>query len=215
MLTNDLINKILIEPARIDNGNTIYIVSGYASPNMLSKHLELLKESNRKVFIKLIIGMVKKDGLTNSSHELFKTICNNNSDIECHYLVHNYSVHSKVYSWFSDSTPIKAFIGSGNYSQNAFYETQRDVFEESDAYKTRDYYFELLEDSLDCRDRNIIEHIALYENQHIIRDKIKSNKTKKIKITNDVVLEKVQVSFLDKKGNLPEVSGLNWGQRDG
>ncbi|PKA10845.1 hypothetical protein CH372_17330 [Leptospira meyeri] len=211
MILNDLFNLTLIKPALELGGNNLFIVSGYASPNMVSRHIEKLKELNLSINIKLIIGMVKSDGLVKSSHESIKKLCNEYSNFECHYLVHNYAVHSKVYSWFSDNNPLESYIGSANYTQNAFSNRQREVLTLSDPQKGRDYYYELLLDSIECRDSQVEDLIEIYERQYIVRNT--SKQQSKLEVDSSIDLPKISVSLLDRKGNLPQRSGLNWGQR--
>lgn len=211
MILRDLFTLTLIKPALELGGNNLFIVSGYASPNMVSRHIEKFNELNLSINIKLIIGMVKTDGLVKSSHESIKRLCNEYSNFECHYLVHNYAVHSKVYSWFKDNNPLASYIGSANYTQNAFSNRQREVLTLSDPQKGRDYYYELLLDSIDCRDSQVEDLIEIYERQYIVRNTSKLHS--KLEVDSSIDLPKVSVSLLDREGNLPQRSGLNWGQR--
>lgn len=213
MILTNLFELALVSPALELGGNNLFIVSGYASPNMVSRHLEKLRDHNLTINIKLIIGMVKKDGLVKNNHESMKKLCNENTNFECHYLVHNYAAHSKVYSWFNDNNPIAGYIGSANYTQNAFSNRQREVLTNSNPHLGRDYYYELLLDSIDCRDSRVQEYIEIYERQYIVRNATTQPATSILELETNINLPQVSVSFLDRKGNLPQRSGLNWGQR--
>ena len=56
MLTENLFEKVLIEPA-MQNFDTLCIVSGYASATMVSRHFDHLRRGKREVRIQLIVGM--------------------------------------------------------------------------------------------------------------------------------------------------------------
>ena len=59
----------------------------------------------------------------------------------CSYIFDDKPVHSKVYTWLRDETPVKAFMGSCNYSQAAFIKnTQKEIAYECDAKKAHDYF---------------------------------------------------------------------------
>ena len=164
--------------------------------------------------------MSPKEGLLINEHELFKKLTNNSYRIkfECNYLVETIPVHSKLYTWFKVNEPVCSYIGSANYTQNAFGKYQRELMSSTDPQKGRGYFMELLNEAVECNTETIEEMIDLYETSYkVTRGGTVKKKTKKgkdgIVKTTSVEMPKITISLLDDKGRLYERSGLNWGQR--
>lgn len=215
LITSDLFSKILVEPS--EQANHLYIVSGYSSSAMAFHHAEKLRYMNKNVFIHLIIGMTGKDGISKANHEMFKKFMEEDlhGRFECSYLINSTPVHSKVYAWVKDSTPIMGFAGSANYSQQAFViKNQREIItacESDDAYN---YYQNLISDTVFCTHQDAEEIISLYHNDYYQRN-INSNQ---FSIENESIekqsdyfgLRHVKASLIDKNGG---IYCLNWGHR--
>lgn len=218
MLTADLFKKVLLEPAE-QGCNKLYIVSGYATPAMAFHHLDALKESEIKIDVELILGMCARDGLGQSHHLGFKKLVEDDfkDRLKCSYLRRQPPVHSKVYGWFKDETPVIGFAGSPNYTQTAFSENQREFVAECPPSDCRAYFESLIDDTIYC-DHNEAENEIV-----IFNDKEFYSRQRRRRVVEDVEpeapevsiegLPQVTISLLDARRDLPARSGLNWGQR--
>lgn len=219
MITNNLFNNVLIDP--VNNGaNKLYIVTGYATAAMAYKHLNKLIEINRPISIELIIGMSSLDGISEGNHKAFCKLIQSNNPVNfsCYYYTEIPPVHSKVYSWFVNDSPYKGFIGSANYTQVAFYNNLREAMDETNPSEGLNYYNSLIPNSIYCNNieaNNVVKifNDRIFEKnipEVIEEQKVNLDESKYLKF---IGLPHVNLSFLDKNGNLPQRSGLNWGQR--
>ena len=218
MIIENLYKQVLIDPA-LSNCNNLYIVSGYASATMAYHHLNDLLENLPDLKINLIIGMARIDGIAYSNHKGFQGLQNNYSkNFKCSYIYQNHPVHSKIYTWCNAGNPLYGFIGSANYTQTAFFgNKQREVLASCDPNITFEYFKCLIPDSIDCNFNEIENYVKICNDKDYargIRREIEGIDNERFSdLTND--LENVSVSFLDREGDLPSTSGLNWGQREG
>lgn len=211
LITKNIFSKVLLEPA--NNSSDLYIVSGYASSTMASYHAEILKEQEANINVHLIIGMTSKNGLSVKDHIEFKNLMENElpGRFECSYLINHYPVHSKVYSWLHKNEPIRGFLGSANYSQQAFIiNHQGEVASECNSLQAYEYYQSLIDNTLFCTHQDVEEEITMYDNRIITSNQ---NTTKAGNSTAG--LEKVTITLVNNSGMVSASSGLNWGQRSG
>jgi Predicted HKD family nuclease len=207
---NKLLNEVLIEFSR--NCDTLHILSGYATSSMMKRHLELLDalsdETNCKVKIHLIIGMIPQNGLSTIEHEGFKSIISSRHDIECSYVMTGRpATHAKTYIWLKSGIPQKAFIGSANYSQNAFFGNQVETMASVDPFLAEEFFQSYSSETAYC---NIdeIEDMVNIVSENEFRKRIK-NMEKNIKDDKNIVT----LSLLTAQSKVGDVSSLNWGQR--
>ena len=173
LLSDDLFSKVLLNPAK-DGASDLYIISGYASSSMVFNHAEKLKKQNTNININLIIGMTCRDGLSKTNHRGFQNLVNNDlSDIfNCSYIMNHPPVHSKAYIWAKEEKPFIAFVGSANYSQQAFLgNLQREVATKCDPATTYDYYKSLIDESIYCNHQDAEEVITLYNDNRAVNSK--------------------------------------------
>lgn len=217
LLTDDLFSNILLTPAR-NNTTDLYIVSGYASAVMASYHMEQLKKQRLNINIHLLIGMTSRDGLSLSNHQTFKSLVENqyHTNFTCSYLIDHPPVHSKVYTWLNSETPILAFTGSTNYSQQAFViNSQKEVASGCDANDAYAYYESLIGQSMYCTHQEVEEYVALYSNQNVVLSNRDIIEEENADYQVPSGLEKITVSLLQANGEIHTAGGLNWGQRQG
>ena len=217
LLSDHLFSKVLLDPAK--NSSELFIVSGYASAVMASYHLEQLKKNKINIKIHLIIGMTSRDGLSLANHQTFKKLMENEypNNFRCSYLSEYPPVHSKVYAWLKNNTPIDAYTGSANYSQQAFVlKSQREVAHRCNPKSAYEYYQSLIDETIYCTHQEVEEYIAFYNNKKAplsSRDIIEEESPDYY--TPPIGLEKITVSLLQSNGKIHHASGLNWGQREG
>ena len=221
MLTDDLFDRVLIEPAR-QKADTLYIVSGYASATMLSKQFTQFNRERRigDVRIELVVGMTVSDGIHEKDHAGFRQFMEDyNNLFECHYVVHGAPVHTKTYAWYRNERPVTAFTGSANYTQAAFGNYRREALVAHDPTDARDYYDLIRQDAVSCLDPLIAQRISFHSRPRFVVDDGDDGN-----IDGDVVvignLPKESVDFLNSQGELRvrrrgerQRSWLNWGQR--
>ena len=204
MLRSNLYNTVLLDPACM-GADELFAISGYASATFTRRHIvDLLNISGGDKKINLIIGMPKKI----SDHKAFLNIISNHSSkFSGYYYDGRPSVHCKLYSWFDGEAPVSAFSGSANYSQYGFFEEkQQNQVADDDPIEIRDYYFELLNNSVAIRDAIVedsVSGIVVYVEGSILPGSIEW-------LVEDV---SVRISLLTRSGGIARASGLNWGQR--
>lgn len=221
MITSNLFQHILIDPVRL-GAEELHVVTGYASAAMALNQLDKTKElTGRDVTVKLVVGMTAKDGISKVNHLGFQRLSTVEfaGQFSCGYLPNLPPVHSKVYAWLKGGKPFRAFVGSANYSQNAF-GGQEEAVVISDPIKCDTYFRAVLATAVDCNDARANRLLNLY-NPSVSRT-LNTTPTPQERqlqarsgIPNILSLPKVCVSFLAHDGSLPQISGLNWGQRAG
>lgn len=222
MLSQDLFDEVLIQPAQ-NGANKLYVVSGYATAAMASRHLEILKDNNHQVEIQLIIGMSPIDGLSQTNHRGFQELVQTSyrGVFSCSYLTEMPPVHSKIYSWFNDDKPICGFVGSANYTQTAFGKRQREVMADANPQEGFDYFQKLISQTIYCDNIEAENIVQIYNSRSYTRAKRETEAIQQQEATvtttepSVIGLSSVKLTFLDRQGKLPQISGLNWGQRPG
>jgi len=209
----DLFEKALIEP--LEQANKLYIVSGYATAMMAMRHIEYAKISEKKIAIRLIVGMCPQDGIERKNHIAFKNLQTQfDVDFKCNYVVSNPPVHSKVYAWHKDNQPIMGLIGSANYTQNAFSASMREVLSLECPKECFAYYNNLLGETVNCAEEGIPDMINIFDRKIVSQET--EQETQTAETFHISGLPKETLSLLDSgTGETPERSGINWGQRPG
>ena len=205
MITNNLYNTVLIEPAMVKLPSELYIVSGYASATFLRRHLTELSRRKLDFKINLIIGMPSKK----SDHEAFLQLHHEYPDaFTGYYYGGTVPVHSKVYSWFVSDNPAHGFAGSANYSQYGFFSNKQiNQISNEQPQKIKEFYDSLLALTIPMVDAVVESPVETKIPE--IDGSIAPGQILWIEPNKSV-----RISFLDSRdGTLPASSGLNWGQR--
>lgn len=214
---SNLFEEVLVKPVVQLGANNLYIVSGYATSLMVNRHLDYMKRLRKDISINLIVGMAPKDGMDKNNHYGFQKL-QNSVDVKnfnCNYNINSPAIHSKTYAWFKDNEPIAGFIGSANYTQNAFSGSIREVLTLTTANTCYDYYQHLLGESLNCLDESIYQHINFFDKIYVNNNSaINSEILTSFDIYNSGLSE-INIPLVDATGEVPSRSGLNWGQRPG
>lgn len=98
MIVKDIAKTVLFDPLLL-GANELYIISGYATPTMLSWYIKNLNHKTKvpiKIF--LLVGMVPFDGISVSVHEGFIQIIRSEhpqeiAKLECSYIYDAPAVH--------------------------------------------------------------------------------------------------------------------------
>lgn len=209
MLTDNLFEKILINPPISYGSKKLAVISGYATANMAERHMEILQNAGQSIEIDLIIGMTKRDGINQAQHLAFQKLASEGafgSTLKCRYVNRYQPVHSKVYSWKDDQdNPIKTYVGSANYTMNGFGKSQIETMDEIDGGGFNDLFDRISQHCVECTSDLAETHV--YDVKNIINPK-PDNKTQNP--------EQIELSLLDSRtGKTHKKAGLNWGQRQG
>jgi len=216
IIHEDLFKKVLQQPAG-RGGDKLCAVVGYATAAMAYRHFEELPSS---VSMDLVVGMSPSEGIGRGDHRSFQKLASIDypERFSCRYLEHPPSVHAKVYVWLSGGKPLEGYVGSANYTQRAFFSGGR---EESlvphDAGDCFDYCRRFLRVGVDCADPAVQEKIRIHEGRRppakgLYPERSPARRAaKSVEVPQD--RECVTIPLLDRSQELPDRSGLNWGQR--
>lgn len=207
-----MLSEVLLDSA--NDCDKLCILSGYASSAMVKRHIDMLSELEKKtgkhIKIELIIGMVPSDGISIIEHKAFKTLMDSRDDFVCSYIMYGRApCHSKMYLWFKENMPFKAFVGSANYTQNAFFGNQYEALCSCDPVSVAEYYDKFSGDTAYCNHDEIEDMAFITSEVEFIKKVKRLEKEPKGAIEQTVVL-----SLLTSKGHMGKTSSLNWGQRD-
>ena len=198
MIINRLFQRILLDPVIQTKSTKLVIVSGYAAGSLAYKHLDIPEMVENGIEVDLIVGMAK-EGINLADNTMFLQLAERET-FNCYYRIVSPDVHSKVYVWMADDKPIKAFVGSANYTEPGFLRTrQENAMVESDAKEAYDYYCSVLSGTMEITHDDIENHIRFYRNEH--EDQLDGDS------------DCISISLLTRDGEVAERSGLNWGQR--
>ena len=203
MISNSLLQRVLLEPAR--KFRKLHIVSGFATAGMADSHMEHLRKENLEVSIDLIVGMTVAYGMQEAQHSAFRKLADapqGGIEFQCRYVTRGNPVHVKSYVWLNDKgEPESAFCGSANYTMAGFGGNQIEGMASSDPAGANQFYERALKHTTDCRESSIRRRMLI--SQSIAQKEARG-------------LEEVTLSLLDSKTKeTPKRSGVNWGQRRG
>ena len=162
--------------------------------------------------------MTKREGIPKTIHAGFIALSSSlpQSSFSCRYIYKGLSVHTKAYLWKDSEI---AFIGSANYTQSGFLNKTRETVEGSVPKEVAEYYDSLVDDSILCTDPSVPKYIKLTSQSFWRQDSLGTEEqmpTSEQEYGFDTSsFKKITLSLLDRNGEVPSLSGLNWGQRPG
>lgn len=168
MITEDIAKSILFDPLQNDV-NELYIVSGYATPTMLSWYMKnLYHKTPAAIKISLMVGMVPFDGISVSVHEGFVQLIRDEKpqeieSLECSYIYDPPCVHSNLFIWARNGIPEIAFAGSANFVQSSFVGHHRqEIMTECDPVAAMQYFQSLIGRSIYAQHAEIEEYVQIH-----------------------------------------------------
>lgn len=219
MILSDTAETILFNPLK-DGVNELYIVSGYATPTMLSWYIKnLYHKTQTPISIYLLIGMVPFDGISVSVHEGFIQLVRSEqpqeiAKLECSYIYDAPAVHSNLFIWAKDGTPVVAFSGSAYFVQSSFVGRHRqEVMNECDPQEALQYYQSLIDRSIYVHHAEVEEYVVIHPT-HAVLD-MENALIEGFDLMAQDGYQKVTLSLVTRSGEPGKRSGLNWGQRPG
>ena len=219
MIHNDIAKAILFDPLSQDV-NELYIVSGYATPTMLSWYIKnLYHKTQSPIKIYLLVGMVPFDGISASVHEGFIQLMRDNlpqeiERLECSYIYDAPAVHSNLFIWAKDGFPVLAFSGSANFVQSSFVgRTRQEIMNECNPQEALEYYQSLIGRSIYAHHSEIEEYVVIHP-AHAVPD-LENDLIEGFDLMSQDGYQTVTLSLITRTGEPGIRSGLNWGQRPG
>lgn len=213
MYTKHLRKHIFFDPSQLDV-NQLYIVAGYATPNMASWLIKNIdRPAEEAIDIRLIVGMVPYDGLSISVHNGFQELTREElpaavNSFSCSYVIDYNPVHTKLYIWAKDDVPVCAFSGSANFTQTAFSAKRCEMMNSCDPIQAMDYFHEVERNSIYCNHAEVEEHIILHPTHPVL-----DRESHPIRTFESEQIPSVSLSLLTHNGETGQRSGINWGQR--
>ncbi|MBQ4428222.1 MAG: NgoFVII family restriction endonuclease [Clostridia bacterium] len=215
ILNCDLAKRVLFDPLE-QGANELFILSAYATPNMLSWYMKNIIDHKAAATIRihLIVGMVPFDNLSVSVHEGFRQIVASQYPdgiglIRCSYVTDKPAEHGNLFIWCNDGKPILAFEGSANFVQSSFVGNHRnEIMYECDPAEAKQYYESVEPRTIYCTHSEVEEYIILRPTHDVL-----DRECNLLREADDLV--SVTLSLVTKTGEPGTRSGLNWGQRKG
>lgn len=217
MISADLAETVLFAPIT-EGADTLNIVTGYASPTMVSWYLTSLQEHRNRmkfpiVHVNLIVGMTPIDGIRASSHSGFQELhrVSGSDDIpdtfSCSYIFDFPAVRSNLYVWTKGAIPMTSFAGSAPFLQSSFLPSRiEDLMESTDPVDSFKYYQSIEQRSMFCI------HAEIEQQVRITNDFPSEQQLQDQQVKTD---DEITLSLLTRTGTVGKRSGLNWGQREG
>lgn len=180
MLTEDLFDKILIDPMYSHGVDHLCVHTGSASSAFCRYHIERLADLEKSVTIEVIIGMTPVTGISSDEHENFKFLANSKEypkiNFKCSYVRSQNPVNANIYVWLKHKLPKVGFIGSANYKFAAFYEGQREAMQYAEAAEVRKVFRRLSDDIVNCSARRIEDDTRIFDTLSLTEQKASLNK---------------------------------------
>lgn len=218
IIKTNLFKEILIDPVTHNNVDTLSIVSGYATSAMAFHHLNHIRNysnlSRLAIKVHLTVGMIPRDGISISNHKGFLQLVNEefSGQFKCSYVHSVPQIHSKIYIWSRNSTPVCAYIGSANYTQTAMLiGKQGETVALCDPTSAFDYYSDIQANTVFCDHPDVGDLVNIASDNNYGRS-ISESDTQTDRYSG---LKSATVSLVGRNGKIQSVAGLNWGQRPG
>src|SRR5659263_42464 len=192
MLFYENLEKIVFHRHEMFDVDELIVLSGYVGPQPVSRLQTLPFKSS------VIYGMYGIDNISDKLHKSLNKLNEDITNISIQYS--NLPVHSKCYIWRKNTKIVTALIGSANFSISGLSNPYKEVLAET-TYDT----FEPLNKYLD-----IILDNCIFCDDSTVKFK-KMARTFEIEGAADMLLGVCRATLLDKYGEVPKKSGLNWG----
>ena len=213
----DLIKRVLIDPASELGCDEFRVVSGYATAAMASHHIELLANIDKKIRMNVLVGMTSREGIVDVQHEGFKKLMEYYQDyFECSYFMQSLKpCHAKIYIWMKEGKPVKSFLGSANYTHNAFFNHQHEVLYECDSDIALEFFNSFSSNTICCNHCEVGYAVTIVNRKQYLARNARAEEA--VGVLRDYTgLGHKTFSLLTRQGS-PGGPGvrLNWGQRRG
>ena len=199
MLFYENLEEIIFHRHEMFDVDEMLVLSGYVGP----QPVERLKELPFKTSV--IYGMYGSDRISERLHTSLIKLNEQIDNTEIFYS--NLPVHSKCYIWKKQSKIVTALIGSANFSVSGLSNPYKEVLAETtfDTFNPLNQYVEkILSYCLRCNDSDI----KLRTKTQIVHPTTSLAIMPAIASPTSGIC---RASLLDRTGEVPPKSGLNWG----
>lgn len=227
----DLLQRVLLEPAVERGHRQLSIISGFSSPGIYNMVLEKLQAQGiTDAHILVIIGMLGGKISAKDHHAYLRTMERWNDRFEARYVSLGIPDHRKYYFWTGGAQP-EAYYGSANCGYQAFEGQQHDGLVPVCPLQAHEEMQQAYENSVAFTD----ESIKLSGGQELTGEEMAEVNAAKAKVrqyqsvrmqyliprvapphvnTDEKWIE--HFTLLDRRtGEPPNQSGINWGHRPG
>lgn len=177
-----------------NSADELIIISGYIGPVPVSNL------PNLGIKTTVVFGMYKERGVEAHLHASIESIDSQHNSI----LYSNKLVHSKCYVWKKNGTVSDVLVGSANFTLAGLNYDGKEILSEvsqKDFSIIHNYCSEIINNSISCRDKNILQFNA----------KNKSNS-----LISSIYGPICEINLYDEKTNQTQQgSVLNWGFQNG
>ena len=198
MLFCNNLEEIIFHRHEMFDVDELIVLSGYLGPQPVGRLEELpLKTS-------VVYGMYGSDSISEKLHTSLLRLNEEMNNTDIYYS--NLPVHSKCYVWRKKSKIVTALVGSANFSVSGLSNPYKEVLAETtfDTFEPLNQYIsKVLGYCIECNDSSIV-----------LRNKI-VKELKPAKIITPESDAVCKASLLDRSGEVPPKSGLNWGLSPG
>jgi len=192
MLFNTNLEDIIFYRHQNILSDELIILSGYVGPKPIERLNEL------PINATVIYGMYGDKGIQERLHNSLIYHQNNIDNVNIWYST--IPIHSKCYIWKHNNIIKHALIGSANFSTNGLTTPYREILAET----THDTFY-----SLDEYILRVLNHSIL------CTDVVLQNNRQQIQKNVNTISNICNMTLLDRYGNVPSASGLNWGHGQG
>jgi hypothetical protein len=192
MLFNTNLEEIIFHRHQNILSDELIILSGYVGPKPIERLNEL------PINTTVIYGMYGDKGIQERLHSSLIYHQNNINNVNIWYST--IPIHSKCYIWKHNNIIQHALIGSANFSTNGLTTPYREILAETTHdtfYSLNEYILRVLNHSILCTD------VILQNNRQQIQENV------------NIISNICNMTLLDRYGNVPSASGLNWGHGQG
>lgn len=196
MLFYKELDKIVFSRNKRFKFDELLIISGYVGPTPVHELSKLPIKTT------VIYGMYAANSINSTLHKALLEEKRQNNNLNIFYS--SIPVHAKCYIWKHNGSIVAALIGSANFSTSGLTNPFKEVLAETtkDTFLALEKYSEeVLKNSIDCEKASC---------------KVKKSKKKAInterKYTPDVCSLPLYVMNKNGRKEIPEKSGINWGQ---
>lgn len=197
MLYYTNLENIILHSDIAKKSDKLFVISGYVGAEMI----KTLEHFPSNIHFEIIYGMYGSDNISEPLHKKLIELQRSLPNVRISYST--VPIHSKIYCWFCNDEIKGGLIGSANFTINGlrkdFKETLCDITSESiDEY--RKYFIYVRDHSIPCTDTRV----SLKKHKHL---STKADTKEQPHLSDGIC----RISLLDKKGEIPLKSGLNWG----
>lgn len=199
MLFYENLEEIVFHRHEMFDVDELVVLSGYVGPQPVSRLSSLPFQTS------VIYGMYGSDSISEKLHNTLNRLSEIHDNTTIKYS--KMPVHSKCYVWRKNKKIVTALLGSANFSVSGLSNPYKEVLAETtfDTFDPLNKYLDVvLGNCIDCSDENI----KLKKTTKVSNITTTENK-------DDENADICKASLLDRKGNVPEASGLNWGLSSG